>query len=88
MNPGSKFLISLFFTICLMAILPSCTNSNKNSNNFSGQFTQIQGRANKELAHNPNEAIRLMDSMVQVVSLEALADTQMVDYFLLKKQHP
>ena len=83
-NPVSVFLISLFSTICLMAFLPACTNSNKNNNNFSVQFSLIHGKANKQLASNPIGAILLMDSVVQVVSMEALADTQMVDYILLK----
>lgn len=75
--------IPVFVIICLMAFASACTKSNEQGDGFSKQFSLTHDRAIKQLVDNPAEAMRLMDSAFQLVSIEAISDTQMVDYILL-----
>jgi AraC-like DNA-binding protein len=83
-NPIAISIISLFFIICLMAFVAACSKNNNRKNDFSKQFTLIHNKANKQLTRNPAEAMQLMDSAFQAVGAEAISDTQMVDFILLK----
>ncbi|MFZ4706944.1 MAG: helix-turn-helix domain-containing protein [Bacteroidales bacterium] len=80
-KPG--FYFSILIVFCLLAGIVSCI-SKKTDSKITGQFSAGRKKAVVLMASDPRAAIRLIDSVVKVISPEALSDSQMVAYLLLK----
>ncbi len=78
---GFHTLILICF--CVIACLTAC-NSKESGRQPAENFSKDSKKASLLLATNPHASIQLIDSLVQAITPEALADTQLVAYFELK----
>jgi hypothetical protein len=78
---GFHTLILICF--CVLACLTAC-NSKESDRQPAENFSKDSEKASLLLVTNPHASIQLIDSLVQAITPEALADTQLVAYFELK----
>ena len=80
-KPG--FQTSIVICFCVIAYLTACTG--KKADKQPTEELMLSSKKVRLLTStDPHTAIRLLDSLVQVTSLEALADSLVVDYLVLK----
>ncbi|MDO9257518.1 MAG: helix-turn-helix transcriptional regulator [Bacteroidales bacterium] len=82
-KPGFAF--SVFTGICIIVCMTTCINMNT-ENDLNRQFSACRGKAGLYMATDPCGTLHTLDSIVKIIPLTSLADSQIVAYHEMKSQ--